>query len=323
MRDLPCFSHGQNDSGAEANVKIPAMGLGTWVFGGRDWGGQPRNDSVATLHGALDAGIRHLDVAQAYGSGLAEEIVGEVLVSRNDGDQIVLASKTFTKTPEKLRDLIDRSRQRLQRDCIDLYYLHWPRRNLDLRPLLAELEAARQRGWIRAIGVSNFSIEDLESVREVAQVDALQLGWNLIWRQPEEKLLGYCRDRRIPIVAYSALAQGILTGKFPRKPQFSDDDFRPRTIPFRPEIWPQIYDFVDAAGKTCAEHGTSLPRVASAWLLAQGADAVLFGARTPTQLTELLPRPDLSPELHQSLNRLSDDLQQYLPDAPNFFDYRP
>ena len=304
-------------------MTIPPLGLGTWVFGGRDWGGQPRSDSIETLHSALDQGVRHIDTAQGYGSGLAEEIVGEVLSSRPDAQELFVATKTFTKTPAKLRDLIDRSRQRLKRDCIDLYYLHWPRRNLDLRPLLAELEEARQRGWIASVGVSNFSTEDLESVREVAQVDAIQLGWNLIWRQPERELIAYCREQEIPIVAYSVLAQGILTGKFPEKPQFAEDDFRPRTIPFRPEVWPHVHAFVQSASTLCQAYGYSLPQAAIAWLVTHGANSVLFGARTPHQLQALLPLVELHSDFAAELTALSDELQPELPNTSNFFDYHP
>ena len=118
---------------------------------------------------------------------------------------------------------IDQSLVRLQTDVIDLYYIHWPRQGQDLRPWMEGLEAARQQGKIRAVGVSNFSVDQMAQVATVGRIDAHQLCYNLVWRFAERAVIPYCREQQIAVTTYSSVAQGVLTGKFPRHPLRSDD----------------------------------------------------------------------------------------------------
>ena len=116
---------------------------------------------------------------------------------------------------------VQASRERLGRDCIDLFYIHWPRRGMDPAPMMEALEDARARGWIRFIGVSNFSVQQMRDASRAGRIDAHQLCYNLLWRFPEEDVIPWCRENRIVLVSYSSLAQGLLSGAMPREPRFA------------------------------------------------------------------------------------------------------
>lgn len=218
------------------------LGLGCWVFGAGQWQGQAKAELMVAMAAALEHGITHFDTASGYGSGLSEEVVGQFLVGKRD--QVFLASKAALDQMDARRmvEQVDKSLARLQTERIDLYYIHWPRSGKDMRPLMEGLELARQQGKIRAIGVSNFSVEQMAQVAEVGRLDACQLGYNLFWRVGEREVIPYCREQGIALITYSSIAQGILTGKFPRELQLQPGDQRSGIILFDPQIWPHVYE---------------------------------------------------------------------------------
>jgi len=221
---------------------------------------------------------------------------------------------------------VESSLSRLQTDFIDLYYIHWPRSGLDIRPALEGLEQARAQGKIRAVGVSNFSVEQMQQVQEVGTLDAYQIGYNLLWRYPEAQVIPFCIEHQIAVVTYSSLAHGILTGKFARDPGLRAADQRHSILPFRADIWPYVYEGVEQMKALAAEINRPLTHLAIRWLLnRRGVTAVLIGGRnrqqaeqSATALAGTIPN-----NVFDRLTDISDAIMLHVPDAGNLFNYYP
>src|SRR5262245_56265899 len=175
------------------NAHLP-IALGGSIFGDTARMRAIEADLLATMEAAVAHGITHFDTASGYGGGRSEELIGQFLSGRRE--QVFLASKAAIDEMDAglMLAQVDKSRQRLQTDQIDLYYIHWPRSGKDLRPLMEGLEKARRQGKIGAIGVSNFSVEQMRQVGEVGQINAHQLCYNLFWRFDEREVIPYCAE---------------------------------------------------------------------------------------------------------------------------------
>jgi len=192
--------------------------------------------------------------------------------------------------------------------------------------MMEVLEDAKARGKIRFIGVSNFSVDDLESARESAQIDVYQIGYNLLWRKPEVDVLPYCRQAGIAVVTYSSLAQGLLTGKFIEKPRFDPGDPRPGTVFYDPSVWPRVYAAVEKMKVVAAAVGCPLGRLALRWLTDyECVDMVLAGARTLAQLGQNIESMKGAAPIDalKRLDAISKELAPFIPEIGNMFKYRP
>lgn len=305
------------------------LGMGCSFYGISDWHGQEGQNILSAMETALDNGITHFDTATGYGGGESEKLIGRFLAKDTSRrDKIFLASKVNTGdlTKDAMLTAIDESRDRLQTDVIDLYYIHWPRTGKDLRPLAEGLETARQQGKIKAVGVSNFSIEQMEQIAEVTKIDAHQLGYNLFWRFPEKDIIPYCAQHDIAVVVYSALAHGILSGKYARQLTFDPDDQRWSITLFRDTVWEQLYPYVQQMKSLADNSGQSLVTLALRWLLHQSAiKAVLVSAKNPTQAqanADVLTG-DIDTAIFEELTAISDKAMTVVPDEGNPFGYHP
>jgi len=325
--------------------------LGTWQLDGRDWGPFSARQGKALLIAAWERGVRYFDSAERYGNGRAEQLIGQALrdVIRGNRETLSIASKSELRPPSSLTRHLERSLRRIGTDYLDLYYIHWPREGMSLPAAVEELERNRRRGLIRAIGVSNVTPGELEEAQGAGTIDALQLGYNLIWRRPERQfgaLLTGGAPEPPPIVAadptpaaapapprvfaYSPLAQGLLAHPFPAERDQLPEDHRRETPLFSGPVWPAVHAFATEMLATCREHGLEPAAVALAWLLARGVTPVV-GVHTPTQLdrlVEALNRRGSPPwaegeALLSILTTASDALQKNLPDLPNMFGYVP
>ena len=302
------------------------LGMGGSFYGLDQYQGEA--DILDALEAALEHGITHFDTATDYGDGSSERLLGRFMAKGDRRERIFLASKANlndTRAQAIIR-AVDASRERLQTDVIDLYYLHWPRTGQDMRPWMEGLEAARQQGRIRAIGVSNFSVSQMEQLAEVGRIDAYQLGYNLLWRFGEQDILPYCAKHNIRVVAYSALAHGILSGKYGRQLEFVPDDQRWSITLFRDGVWPQVFEAVEGFKMVAARADRSLAHLALRWLLRQPAVAsVLVSAKHRQQVLEnrralegVIPDDALD-----ELTALSDRAMHAIPDEGNPFGYHP
>ncbi|MGJ3241337.1 MAG: aldo/keto reductase [Opitutales bacterium] len=305
------------------------LSLGCWTFGGSQWGGQDDRDSIAALEQALESGLTHWDTAIAYGGGRSEKVVGEVLKAQDARDRVYLATKGFpAKDPDSMVEALARSRINLGVDTLDLYYIHWPLSGVDMRPHFERLHREREQGGIRALGVSNFSVEEMQAVAETGPIDALQIGYNLLWRRGErDGVIDYCREHGIQVVTYSSMAQGILTGKFPEKPQFREGDSRADNVHFKPDVWPRVHATMQEIKALADDLGRPPQHLAIQWSLQQpGIDVVILGARNSEQVAanaEALAGSPLPADVLDRLTELSDALHEHLPDQENIFGVKP
>ncbi len=285
----------------DTGIVASRIGLGTWAIGGWLWGGTDEARSIDTIHAALDRGVRFIDTAPAYGQGRSEEIVGKALDGRRD--DVVLATKVGIEwdddgnvrrnaTPERVRREIEDSLRRLRTDYIDLYQVHWPDPLVPVEETAAELEALRREGKVRAIGVSNFSPEQLNRFRERAALSTDQPPYNIFERGIEDDVLPYCREHDIVTVTYGALCRGLLTGKMQPDTQFEGDDLRNDDPKFQRPRYRQYLNAVDALDRLARErYDTDVLHLAVRWLLDRpGAGIVLWGARRPEQVE---PMPEV------------------------------
>lgn len=271
----------------QSGVSVSVLGLGTWPMSGEWWGESDDDESVRTVHRALDLGITLIDTAESYGKGHAEAVVGRALAGRR-GDAII-ADKVAAHhlEPAQIRQAFADSCRRLRTDYLDVYFIHWPNLDVPIAEAMGELERMRAEGKIRAIGVSNFTVAEMEEARQGGRIDVLQPPYNLFWRLLERDELPYCRAHDIGIMTYSSLAQGLLTGTLTRETQFPPGDNRSSTVLFQPERYGRCLDAAEAMRPLAAKHGKTLAQLAINWVTGRpGVSASLLGARTVREIEE-------------------------------------
>ncbi len=271
----------------QSGVAVSVLGLGTWPMGGEWWGGTDDAESIRTIHRALELGVTLFDTAEAYAAGHAEEVLGQALAGRRD--QAIIADKVAPNhfDPEQIEAAFEDSCRRLQTDYIDVYFLHWPNIDLPINQAMETLERLRAAGRIRAIGVSNFTSDEMRAASEYGTIDVLQPPYNMFWRFIEGDQLPYCQDNGIGVMAYSGLAQGLLTGELTRETTFAAGDQRPTTVLFQPGVYERCLDAVEELRPIAARAGLTVPQLAAAWLLSRpGVSTVLVGARTVAEIEE-------------------------------------
>src|ERR1700722_8728583 len=199
-------------------MKSSRIALGTWAIGGWMWGGTDEREAIATIHAALDRGITMIDTAPAYGFGRSEEIVGQALATGGRRDRVLIATKAGLNwhdgqvfrdaSAARVRQEVEDSLRRLRTDVIDLYQIHWPDPTVPIEETARELERLFRAGKINAVGVSNFSVAQMEQFRAVAPLHAVQPPYNLFERDAEADVLPYAQRNGLTVLAYGALCRG-------------------------------------------------------------------------------------------------------------------
>jgi len=302
------------------------LALGCWAFGGQGWGRQDDSDSLDAMREALEHGMNHFDTAEAYGHGRSERLVAKAIQGRRE--EVFLATKGMPReaTAEEMQDKLDESLRRLETDYVDLYYIHWPRKDRDMRPAMEGLEAARAAGKLRAVGVSNFSVEQMEQVSEVGRIDAHQFCYNAVWRFPEKELIPYCRENGIAVVTYSSIAQGILTGKFQLRLNFPEGDNRKGVVLFSSKVWPYVHGGVEKLKQLAEEAQRPLVHLAIRWVAAQpGVTSVLVGARNAEQVRQnaAAMTGEIDDAILARMSEISNEIVAKVPDTGNIFAWYP
>lgn len=269
----------------KSNIKVSILGLGTWVFGGGGWGGADDKQSIATIKKALEIGINFFDTAPAYGGGKAETLLGE---SIREKDKVVIATKV-SDFREGIEASLDKSLKRLRVDSVEILYIHWPVATVPVKKMMEEMLLLKEKEKIRAIGVSNFSLEQMKEATSITQVDVLQPPYSLYWRFAEEELIPFCKENNISVVGYSPLARGILSGKFTKDWKFKNGDDRPSNVLFQKEYFSRALKGVERIKELAKRKNSSVASIALKWCILQpGITSILIGARTILQLTENL-----------------------------------
>jgi len=289
----------------KTNIKISEIGLGTNAVGGHNlFENLNEQDGEELVSAALDLGITFIDTADIYGKGRSEEIVGEVL--RNySRDEFVLATKGgrhwfedgSVKTdnhPQYLRGAFENSLKRLQMDYVDLYYLHFPDNETPLAESIGELSRLKEEGKIRAIGISNVTLEQLIEANVHNDISVLQSPYNMLNRSGEQDLLPYCIKNEISFIPYGPLAYGLLGGKYTKDFKLGKGDWRTSDPLFQGKLFEQTLVKVEALKGIAEEKKTTLPNFALAWLLAQdGVDAVIPGGKHKKQVANNVKATDV------------------------------
>jgi myo-inositol catabolism protein IolS len=305
------------------NLEISPIIFGTWQAGKRGWVGIEDGEVIAAMQAALDAGVTTFDTAEVYGEGYAEELVGKALGDRRD--RVVLATKVFANhlKHDQVIEACEQSLQRLRTEVIDLYQIHWPTGsfNSEVVPIGETMNALTQlqdQGKIRAIGVSNFSLAQLEEAMAYGRIDSLQPPYSLLWRGVEADLMPYCVEHKLTILAYSALAQGLLTGKFGPDHRFPDADIRSKNKLFQPPLYDQAQAALEQLRPIARRHHTTLGNLALAWLIAQPQTTAIVGARNAAQAEENAQAAavQLSPADLAEIDAISRTVTDHLPTDP-------
>ncbi len=260
---------------------------------------------MAAIHRALDAGVNWIDTAAAYGFGRSEQTVGRALAGRSERPY-VFTKCSLLEGPDRNvlhnleRDSVLReaeaSLERLGVDAIDLYQIHWPNPEPDIEEGWAALAELRERGLVRHIGVSNFQVEQLRRIEQIAPVETLQPPYSLVARGAERELLPYAESEGIGVIVYSPMGSGLLTGRMTREriESLPDDDWRKRADQFREPRLSRNLAIVGRLEAIAERHGTTPGAVAVAWALASPAvDGAIVGFRRPDQVDPILPAAGL------------------------------
>ncbi len=280
----------------ETQLNVSRIGLGTWAIGGWMWGGTDEQESVRTILAALGMGINLIDTAPVYGFGRSEEIVGKAIAQFGQRDKVIIATKVglewrdgaVFRNSSRTRILreVEDSLQRLGTTYIDVYQVHWPDPLVPIEETAGTMQELYKSGKIRAIGVSNYSPEQMDRFRQTAPLHTDQPPYNLFERQIDVDVLPYARENNIGVLAYGSLCRGLLGGRMKPDTQFTGDDLRKIDPKFQPPRFAQYLKAVERLDRFAQEnYGKRVLELAVRWALDQpGITTALCGARRPEQL---------------------------------------
>jgi len=282
----------------ECGLEVSVIALGTWAMGGtvETWGQVDDRESIATIHQALDSGINLIDTAPIYGLGHSEEIIGYAIQGRRD--DVILATKCGLLFPASKNELPPRclkpesiireceaSLRRLRTDMIDLYQFHWPDPDIPIRETMHAMTRLLDQGKIRAIGLSNFSCEQIASAREFCPIASLQPPFSMLHRRAADDLLPFCREHHMGVIPYSPLVKGLLTGKFSTESSFTD--IRKRDPDFIGEQYKRNLQIVDQLKSIADIYDKTVTQLVINWTVSfPGITAPIIGAKKPSQVLE-------------------------------------
>ncbi|VEP13789.1 putative oxidoreductase, aryl-alcohol dehydrogenase like protein [Hyella patelloides LEGE 07179] len=312
----------------QSDLQITPIIMGTWQAGKKMWAGIEDKETTKAIRTAYEAGITTIDTAIVYGAGHSERIVAKALSDVRD--KVVYASKVFADRLkyDKVIASCEESLTNLNTDYIDLYQIHWPSGSFksEVVPISETMEALnklKEQGKIRAIGVSNFSAVQLEEASQYGRIDSLQPPYSLFWRQVESDAMPYCIDNNISILAYSSLAQGILTGKFGDHPQFAEGDHRAKHKLFQPENFQRVQQALRELKPIAEQHNCTLAQLALAWLIAQPQTNAIAGARNAQQVADNAQtvKVTLSQEEIAKIDQIGKQVTDHLDNNPVMWDW--
>lgn len=285
----------------DTDMQLTTVGLGTWAMGGPwqfGWGPQDDQEALGAILAALDRGINWIDTAPAYGLGHSEELVGQALRQTKHRPYIATKcgllwnekkEKVPCLKPESIRRECHASLQRMGIETIDLYQMHWPDPDEEIERAWEEMARLVDEGKVRYIGVSNYSVAQLERIRRIHPPASLQPPYSMLHREAEEELLPYCAQHHMGVVVYSPMQRGLLTGKFSheRLAALAPDDHRRRHPDFGEPRFSATLELVEQLKKIARRHGRTCSQLAIGWVLRRReVTAAIVGARRPDQIEE-------------------------------------
>lgn len=309
---LQPLNHMKRRTLGNSDLHITPIGFGAWAIGGGEWqfgwGDQDDTESIAAIHRALELGINWIDTAAVYGLGRSEEIVARALAEWS-GEKPYVFTKCgmvwgedrkvdYRLRADSVRRECEQSLRRLKADVIDLYQIHWPSDDLsETEEGWREMAKLQREGKVRWIGVSNFTVDELEAVQHIAPVTSLQPPYSLIRRAVEIEHLPYCQSRNIGVIAYSPMASGLLTGTMTREriDAFPLNDWRSRNPDFQEPKLSRNLMIAQRLREVGRRYGRSAGEAAIAWVLHHPAvTGAIVGARNPAQVDGIIGAADLT-----------------------------
>ncbi len=313
----------------QSDILITPILVGTWQAGIKMWVGIEDQETIKAIRSAFEAGITTVDTAEVYGDGHSEQIVGEALSDVRD--QVIYATKVFANhlKYDQVIEACERSLKNLKTDYIDLYQIHWPSGSFNsekvpIEETMKALNDLKTQGKIRAIGVSNFSRSQLEEAAQYGRIESLQPPYSLFWRQVEKDLMPYCQEQNISILAYSPLAQGLLTGKFGLNHQFAEGDHRSKNKLFaNKDHYQRVQTALEQLRPIAEHYQCSLGQLAIAWLIAQPQTNAIVGVRNAEQTEQNANAGNLkiTPEDLAEIDNIGRTVTDHLDDNPILWDF--
>ncbi|MDL2268721.1 aldo/keto reductase [Desulfosarcina sp. OttesenSCG-928-A07] len=307
----------------QTDIELSAIIMGTWQAGKSMWTGIDDAESEKAIQAAMDAGITTFDTAEVYGNGHSEKILGKAIGKNRD--QCRILSKVFSNhlQYDQVIAACHRSLKHLGTDYLDLYQIHWPPGSFGAKPVpleetLRAMIELKTQGKIRAIGVSNFSHEQLIAIRKISPIDSLQPPYSLLWRHAETNILDWCRKNQVTVLAYSPMAQGLLTGKFELDHQFEKGDHRSRNRLFQPSLGPVVQTALAGIRDLAQKKGISMAELALAWVIAKPGVCAIAGARNAHQAAANAGAANvvLTPADLEHLEQITRPVMDHLDDNP-------
>jgi aryl-alcohol dehydrogenase-like predicted oxidoreductase len=279
--------------------EISVVGFGAWEAGGMAWGENPPDEqTIEAMRTALDSGMNWIDTAEVYGGGRSEELIAEALSDRPEAMIFTKVAPSSAGTgfePDQVRAAAEKSLQRLRRDRIDLYQLHWRDNDIPVERTWEAMAGLVEEGLVRYIGVSNFDEDLIRRCEKIRHVDSLQNQFNMLDQDGRDDLFPFCRENGTGILAYGPLAYGLLTGRFDENTTFGDDDWRSGKHGmsryyesfFAPSVFKKNLDIVDALKPVAERVGATSAQLALAWIWHQEpVTAAIAGSRSPKHVEQ-------------------------------------
>lgn len=310
-----------------SELHITPIGFGAWAIGGGGWtfgwGTQDDQESIEAINRALDLGVNWIDTAAVYGLGHSEEVVAQALKGRSARPYIFTkCSMIWNEVGEIGRSLkadsvrkeVEASLRRLNVEVIDLYQIHWPNPDSEIEEGWTTLAKLKDEGKVRYIGVSNFNVEQLKRIQQIAPVTSLQPPYSLVKRDVEKEILPFCQEHNIGVIVYSPMQSGLLTGAMTaeRAANLPDDDWRNNSAEFQQPRLSRNLKLVEVLRQIGQQHERSPGEVAIAWTLNNPAvQGAIVGGRNAKQVEGII----CAAEFRLNQNEL-DEISTFLNENP-------
>jgi aryl-alcohol dehydrogenase-like predicted oxidoreductase len=286
-----------------SDLALTRIGFGAWAIGGGNWqfgwGAQEDSDSIAAIHASLDAGVNWIDTAAVYGLGHSEEVVAKALATTDHKPYVFTKcsmtwgeDRVIVQTMKKIREECEASLRRLKLDVIDLYQIHWPKPDEEVEEGWHTMAELQREGKVRYIGVSNFSIAQMERALKIAPITSLQPPYSMLNRTNEAEILPFCQQHNIGVINYSPMSSGLLTGAMTKErvAAMPDDDFRKKAKNFQEPLLTRNLALAELLRTIGQRHNVETGVVAIAWTLHNPAiTAAIVGGRNAKQVQGVLP----------------------------------
>ena len=288
----------------ETGIKISAVGIGCWEIGG-GYGSIEETEFITAVGRALDQGINSFDTAEAYGFGTSEKSLAKALGARRKEAVITTkfgigypdAPNYRDSTRKRVMESIEKSLKNLDTDYVDVYLIHWPDRAVPFEEPMRALDELVKQGKVRAVGLSNFKLAEIERCMQARRVDVVQYCWNMFDRRMQKEIFPYCRDHKVGVMAYGSLAYGILTGTMSEEMDFGSDDWRSRRGRlgninlfqhlFGPDHFLKNLRAVEELKPIAQRYAKTLPQFALRWTLSNPViSTALVGCRNEREVND-------------------------------------